>query len=213
MDEKEKNKIRNQYLRPRYPTEWINKPDTWLDNVNIENVMRQYEKKYDDFKFVGVFPIDFALQNEETSQKQCLYNEMCNINLDSDEYKLKRIIGVIFNLDPHDKSGSHWVAGYINNTDRNKPFIGYFDSYGYSVPKEISEWMKSFKLQKPKARLGYNGRRYQYSNTECGMFSLYFLICMIEGISFKDFCKDNIKEDSMENDKVMLELRKIIFSK
>jgi hypothetical protein len=39
------------------------------------------------------------------------------------------------------------------------------------------------------------------------MFSMYFIICMINGISFKDFCKDSV------NDAFMLQLRKILFSK
>jgi hypothetical protein len=39
------------------------------------------------------------------------------------------------------------------------------------------------------------------------MFSMYFLICMLSGIMFKDFCKDSV------NDASMLELRKILFSK
>ena len=67
--------------------------------------------------------------------------------------------------------------------------------------------MRSFKLQINTCILGFNARRFQYGDSECGMFSMYFLICMIHGISFKNFCKDSI------NDNFMLELRKILFAK
>jgi hypothetical protein len=118
-----------------------------------------------------------------------------------------RGIGMVFNLDPHFKGGSHWVALYINLTDIDHPFVGYFDSYGQKVPALIARLMRSFKLQIKTCELGFNARRFQYSGSECGMFSIYFIICMLCGISFKEFCKDAV------NDKVMLELRKILFSK
>ena len=67
--------------------------------------------------------------------------------------------------------------------------------------------MRSFTLQIKSCKLGSNARRFQYGGSECGMFSIYFIICMIHDISFKDFCKDAV------NDETMLSLRKIIFSK
>ena len=43
-------------------------------------------------------------------------------------------MGIVFNLDPHDKPGSHWVSMYV---DLNNGGIYYFDSYGYKPLKEI----------------------------------------------------------------------------
>jgi hypothetical protein len=65
--------------------------------------------------------------------------------------------------------------------------------------------MKSLKLQAPAIQLGFNARRFQRSSTECGMYSLYFIICMIHGIPFDQFCKDAVP------DEFMLELRKVLF--
>ena len=31
----------------------------WLNTIHINDVMSQYEKKYNDFKFFGAVPIDF----------------------------------------------------------------------------------------------------------------------------------------------------------
>jgi len=114
---------------------------------------------------------------------------------------------MIFNLDPHFKGGSHWVGLYIDLKKKNKPFIAYFDSYGYKTPPLIARLMRSFKLQIKGCELGFNARRFQYGNSECGMFSMYFIICMMHGISFRDFCKDSVKDD------FMLNLRQILFAK
>jgi hypothetical protein len=207
LDDGTKKELRT-YLRPKYPKAWETKPDTWLDNYNIDHVMKQYEEAFPWFKFMGTFPIDFSAPDPYHKETpKCLHAELCTLNLRAEYDKGRRGIGMVFNLDPHYKGGSHWVALYINLEDIAYPFIGYCDSYGMETPKLIARFMKAFTLQIPGCRLGFNARRFQYSNTECGMYSLYFLICMIQGISFTNFCKEATK------DATMLALRKIIFEK
>ena len=203
-----KKDLRKQYLRPRRPKAWDADPDMWLDNFNIEHVMKQYQESHKWFKFLGIFPIDFSAPNPYKKDKQeCLYKETCLLDLKKEYAQGTRGIGIIFNLDPHFKGGSHWVGLYINLQNINKPFVGYFDSYGYKTPALIARLMRSFKIQIKTCELGSNARRFQFSGSECGMFSMYFIICMIHGITFKEFCKDAV------NDATMLELRKILFAK
>ena len=209
IDENLKKELRKQYLRPRRPKGWDSDPDMWLDNYNINAVMKQYQEAYRWFKFIGVFPIDFSAPDpyNKDGQPRCLYKETCNIKLKDEYTKGIRGIGMIFNLDPHFKGGSHWVGLYINIKNIKKPHISYFDSYGYDTPPLIARFMKSFNIEINTCELAFNARKFQYGGSECGMFSMYFIICMISGISFKDFCKDSV------NDKFMLDLRKILFSK
>lgn len=207
LSETQRKQLRTQ-LRPRYPAEWKNDPDAWLDNFQIESVMRQFEKDNPHFKFYGVYPMDFSAPNPYrlSSDAKCLHEEMCNIQL-KHEYEIGfRGLGFIFNLDPHYKSGSHWVAMYINLNSVITPEIYYFDSYGMRVPKLIARLMKSFKFQNKKTRLMWNSRRFQFSDTECGMYSMYFLIAMIRGISFKKFCHISVPDSEMYT------LRHILFS-
>ena len=207
IDESQKKVLRKQYLRPRRPKGWDNDPDMWLDNFNIMHVMKQYEEAYPWFTFLGVFPIDFSAPDPYASEKKCLNKEICELNLIEEHKKGKKGIGIIFNLDPHYKGGSHWVGLYIDIKNIKKPIINYFDSYGYATPPLIARLMRSFKLQVKTCELGRNARRFQYGESECGMFSMYFIICMINGIPFKEFCKDSVSDD------FMLQLRNILFSK
>jgi hypothetical protein len=205
-----KKQLRKEYLRPRRPRPWDSDPDMWLNNFNIVHCLKQYEQAYSWFKFLGVFPIDFSAPNPykpASKNPKCLYRETCEINLKNEYAKGIRGIALIFNLDPHFKDGSHWVALYINLQNIKRPFIGYFDSYGYDVPPLIGRLMRSFKLQIRTCELGFNARKFQFGESECGMFSMYFIICMICGISFENFCKDSV------NDNFMLDLRKILFAK
>jgi len=40
IPDEEKRRLRKEYLRPRYPAEWLNDPDMWLSNYDIEAVMK-----------------------------------------------------------------------------------------------------------------------------------------------------------------------------
>ena len=201
---KEKKTLLNTYFRPGMPEEWKTDPDAWLSSDDIIHVMNQYEKAYPDFKFLGVVPIDFSAPNPYTtgSVKKCMNDQFCHVDLNTERQKGIRMIAAIFNLDPHYKDGSHWVALTI---DLKRNCVCYFDSYGIEPPKQVARFMRYLTIQEPNLRLECNGRRFQYSNSECGMYSMYFIIRMIEGEAFKKFCKNRI------DDKYMLEFRKILF--
>ena len=209
LDTATKEEYRKTYLRPRYPNDWNEDEDKWLDNFQIASVMKQYEEGYPWFRFMGALPIDFSAPDpyiKDTGKKQCMNPDICNLNLRSEYDRGIRAIGCIFNLDPHFKNGSHWVALYIDIHDMDNVAVSYSDSYGFKPPRLIARFMKALRIQAPNAQLGYNARRFQLSTSECGMYSMFFIICMIQGIPFKTFCKHRIP------DKFMLELRRVLFS-
>jgi hypothetical protein len=206
LEEAEKAELARLYLRPAQPAAWKDDPDMWLDSNNIKDVMKQYEEARPDFKFLGPYPIDFAAQDPyvtNTNQKKCLISEMCELDLDGKDMEGKDYIGIVYNLDPHYKNGSHWVANFINI---KKKQCYYFDSYGMKPPKQIEKFMQWLSIQEPDIKLGWNGRRFQRSNTECGMFSMYFIDRMLAGEPYLKFCR------SSPPDSLMLELRSWMFS-
>ena len=204
LSSQEKEQIGKQYLRPARPKEWEKDPDQWLDSNNISEVMEQYEEAYSNFKFLGVLPIDFASQDPYSKVPgKCLVDTICHLSIKSLKKSGITLLGVVYNLDPHNKDGSHWVASFA---DFNKKKVYYFDSYGMKAPPQIAKFMRSLKLQDPALELEYNARRFQYHNSECGMYSLYFIISMLEGVPFNKFCKRAIPDGEM------LRLRHWIFS-
>ncbi len=197
----QRERLLKGYFRPKAPEEWKKDPDAWLDNFSIEAVLKQYEEIDPSFMTLGAVPIDFAAPSPYNKTK-CLLPEFCSLNLTDLRAKGKRSVGMVFNLDPHFKGGSHWVALFL---DVNKPGCYYFDSYGMAPPKQIKLLMETLWSQDKRMELGYNGRRFQYSQSECGMFSAFFIICMHYGIPFKQFVKHRVK------DEVMLYLRNWLF--
>lgn len=193
-------------LRPAKPTDWDSDPDQWLDNKNIELVLKQYADIYPWFRFYGVHPIDFSAPSPYVKgHRECLIPKMCSIEIPKLRAEGIKYGGVVFNLDNHLGKGTHWVA-LIIDTNEKKPGVYYFDSYGMKPPKQVRIFMEDLAYEEPNAIFGYNGRRFQYSNSECGMYSILFVICMIHGVPFAKFVKRPIA------DKYMLALRNWVFS-
>jgi hypothetical protein len=195
LPDSEKETLARKYLRPARPSAWLDDPDQWLDSNNIADVMKQYEETYKDFKFLGVMPIDFAAPDPyNKSKEKCLIDKICELNLAALSKSGIHRLGAIFNLDPHFKDGSHWVACFV---DLNKEKVYYFDSYGIKPPEQIAKFMRSLTLQDPNLELEFNGRRFQFQGSECGMYSLYFIISMLEGANFKEFCQHAVPDGEM----------------
>ena len=73
------------------------------------------------------------------------------------------------------------------------------DSYGEKAPRQIIKFKN--KVQKQSLNIGdnveykyiENKRRHQFSDSECGMYCLYFIIEMIKGRPFDKFLKKELK--------------------
>jgi hypothetical protein len=276
----------NNSFRPEKPLEWYEDKHTWLSTIDIDEVMSQYEKNT-DFIFIGPVPIDFDYQ---IGFGTCVANELCKLDIYKQYINNKRKIGVVFNLDPHYMSGSHWTALY---SDLDKGGVYYFDSYGTLPPKEVIELMRRMKVhgnqmiqkkmidinklnnehnlisnyqiidsEKKKLKVNnlskfqintpvffidninsnidnlqidseyfntivgvkdnyleldkpvrdtentgvllckgfqcfYNDKRFQFKNSECGVFSMHFITEMLSGKKFDDVITNIIKDDEV----------------
>jgi Ulp1 protease family, C-terminal catalytic domain len=207
-----KTALAKQYLRPAQPAAWKSDPDMWLNTNDIANVVKQFEEARSDFEFMGPFPIDFAAPDPyEGSGRKCLIDEICNFRVEKALAAGKKYIGIVYNLDPHFKGGSHWVANFI---DIPKKRCYYFDSYGMEPPEQVAKFMRWLTTHDPEIQLRYNARRFQYCNTECGMYSTYFIILMLLGVDFDRFIKFVLQKyiRARQSDRYMLDLRDWFFS-
>jgi len=203
LDEKKKKELIKKYLRPSMPEDWKSDNDKWLNSNDITYVMEQYEEAFPKFEFMGPYPIDFAAPDPYKKDGTCLINEMCELRVANALKEGTESIGIVYNLDPHYKGGSHWVAVYID-LKNHKTY--YFDSYAIQPPKQIATFMKWLTTQDKEMKLFYNGNRFQKQNSECGMYSMYFILRMLAGDEFQSFSR------TKPPDSFMLDLRDWIFS-
>jgi hypothetical protein len=192
---------------------------TWLSTTDIDNILKQYHF-HKDFKFLGTVPIDFddlpALGIKDLNFDQ-LYKDGIHK------------IGIVFNTDEHYKSGTHWIGLYA---DLKKCQIYFSDSYARVPDDRIREFVRRIALWCAKKHLGfkgdadakfmmkdrknnverlpgmdirYNQTRHQYKDSECGIYSLNFILWLLEGKTFDQYIAKPIPDDEIN------EFRKVYF--
>lgn len=226
-----REQIKKFIFAPKHPPEWKSNPDEWLSNLDIEDVAKQYEISNPEFKMIGPTTIDFDTKLQERGGK-CVLEDLCQFYLERFIRAKKTKIGIVFNLDKHYQSGSHWVSLFIDIPNR---YIFFFDSADNPIPSEI--WQKNLNnkihlplvnriikqgsmLSKPIRFKFYNNRGncHQRSNTECGMYSLFFIITLLTGKTPFTKGKMSMKErrdmflQKKIPDNVVFEFRKLYFN-
>lgn len=190
----------SQRFRPKMKPTWKNNRYQWLDTYDIVNVMKQYEESHKNFTFLGAFPSD-VLANHV-----CMKYQMCDFDLVRLHKLGKTQIGIVFNLDTDDKPGSHWVSVYINTNPKSKKYgVFYYDSIGKRPQqRHLNDFIKKMQMQvqgihckkqnAPSCKVLFNAQynevQHQYKNTECGVYSILFLIMCLERkqLSFRQIC-------------------------
>ena len=205
MDNKTKNELTESFA-PESPEEWKKNPNEWLSSVDIMKVMKQYEKAYKCFDFIGPSPIDF---DTKMLYGECVWDELCKFSLSEQIKKGKTKIGIIFNTDPHNKPGQHWISMFINI---KKKKIFFFDSVGDKAPKEIMVLVNRIIKQGKKLNINIKFDQnhpveHQYGDTECGIYSLFFISHMLEDKFTEHYMKTHILKDDY-----MQKFRKVYFN-
>ena len=176
-----KNSLINFTFKPISPK----KENDWLSTTNINQVEQQFLDLYKSkhFTFLGAQPSD--------------YSKIAKINYKNLK-ESHNYIGIIFNTDPHNKPGIHWVSVFIDN--RNK-ILDYFDSLGNHPNKNICSFIKNFKNY----HINLNTVKHQKIGSQCGVYACFFLNKRLQGKTMADINKQII------SDKMMIDYRSEIF--
>jgi len=202
IKEIDNEEIHNNTFRPEGPK----KKYEWLNTLNINDVIAQYHDLYPEFLFLGAVPYDF---------EELPILGIHNIDFKKLEEENKTKISLVINLDEHYKSGSHWVGLYV---DLEKYQIYYIDSVGKKPKKRIRKFItKIFKYMYHKKfnqkininniikqkynkylsdfDIRYNDLQHQYKNSECGVYSIYFILELLKGNTFDNIVTERVTDE------------------
>eukprot|EP00798_Chlamydomonas_sp_ICE-L_P017264 gene17264-biopygen26171 len=195
------------------PTWSDGEPHNLLDTFDIWNVLDQYEDSHPHFRFLGVHPVNFqdpAIGDDSSSlleedahgqQRRCIsvVRELCNLHANTfpETTDGKTDFGLVVNMDPSWMEGSHWAAMY-GCIDRSKPYrywLYYYDSLGDKPPAPMLQFMKRF-VSGTDVPIGWNTIKHQYGDSECGLYSISFIInCLSTTSSFQNLCAYTMADD------------------
>ncbi len=182
LNKYEKEKILKNSFLPKGPK----KQFEWLSTTHIDDVMETFTDLLEKFNFTGTVPLDFDYLS---------WTNMKNLNFGDLQNKGITKLGSVFNLDESNKPGSHWVALYA---DLDKGEIYYYDSYGGKPPHNIHVFMDRIenyiKSKNKSVFRDYNRVRHQFGGSECGIYSIMFVLQMAIGKPFEDVCNTVIKD-------------------
>ena len=190
--------IEKTAFKPKLPNEWLqcnknfapnnNCMNTWLSNLEIDEVMTQFQTNIKNFDYLGANPIDFAN----------LHGKKINtFSIEKAIADKKNKIGIIFNTDPSYRGGQHWICAFIDLENKE---LNYFDSYGSdgTYPKEVNDFFT--KVMEEGKKIGYNFTvkknvvRHQYKNSECGVYCLKFIADRLNH-TFEEIIEKNMPDD------------------
>lgn len=172
--------ISSHTFSPIAPESWKINKNEWLSNFDISSVMKQYEEKYSNFYFIGPTPMDFDKIEHENV---CVWDDLCKFDLSEMIKKQKTKIGIIFNTDYNNGPGKHWTSMFICLTSK---LIYYFNSSGAKATDEVMKLVRRIKKQGKSLGIDFKfdqnyPKQHQYSDSECGMYSIYFIVNMLTG--------------------------------
>jgi len=167
--------------------------NAWLSNVHLDSKQEQYAKHSKElfgkkYTYCPFQMIDFATTG----------GELTSIDIVSVSKKYD-CFGVIFNTDYSSGRGIHWFCVYCDfNCDPIS--IEYFNSSGGPPKPQVSDWMHKAKTQlllsnREAQIIIIPKRQLQYSNSECGVWSLMYIQSRLEGKP-PSYFEDNYALDS-----------------
>jgi len=195
--------IESNTFRPKGPS----KKYEWLSTTHINEVVEQYQSIHKDFLFLGAVPYDFddlpilgisdlnfdqldwvALFSDLDNNQIYFFDSLGRKPLKRIRKFINRITKYLYNKKYNQKLPINDVVDKIRNIK--------------SLPKnKMDELIKSNKYLKNLLGGGFdirfNNIQHQFENSECGVYSINFIIRLVSGETFDSVINDITKDEEM----------------
>lgn len=184
----------------------------WLSNVNIDKTLQKWAVEFDD---LYVFP--FCMSDFYKTRSPLATINICDIlegkvsqktALGSITRKCKRMCCVL-NTDVSTGRGIHWVGIFVDCSS-TPCSIEYWNSAGNPPFQNAIKWMEATRLalrecKKQVELYNVTSVAHQESDTECGVYTLFYIRKRLEGTPVQYFMDKRIPDSDM------MEFRKYLF--
>lgn len=197
---------RFKYVGPR-------EGNSLLSNIHIDETLQRWARVFTSFYCCPFAMMDFEVNGDKLGKIDIydVFEGKVPLDIGNKEVVLRsaNTFACVLNTDISSGPGKHWVAVFVDN--RNPICsIEYFNSAGNPPTKAVTRWMA-----KAKKRIVSKGGAaeivavtdidHQESQTECGVYTLYYVRRRLEGTPYTFFF------DRLVPDDLMTEFRKHCF--
>lgn len=187
-----------------------------LSNYNLDDVLQQWAIAFPTFFNLPFCMIDFASTGGSLARVDLAgVLEGVEPQALSGGVTVRRpceTFACALNTDVSTGRGKHWVAVFGDCRGRGPWTVEYFNSAGNPPPAAVVRWMEGARArleghrrahpQKygagPVASTPVTDVRHQDSQTECGLYILFYIRARLEGRPASDFGGARIPDDAME---------------
>jgi hypothetical protein len=213
-------RVLSRNFKPKGPRDSL----ALLNNHHIDNTLKLWGQEFTDFYPCPFAMMDFNVNGNEFNKVN--FPDLLEGNVAVDLGKMVpkntrvcKTFGCVVNTDTSDGGGKHWVAVFVDcRLPTGSPWsIEYFNSAGHTPPNIMIDWMESRRAILNKYRNSKNQLNnevitvsvtnidHQESQTECGLYALFYIRRRLEGVPYDFFNKQLVP------DAAMTEFRKYIF--
>jgi hypothetical protein len=199
------------------------KKTAWLSTTDINEVAEQYEDKYKDFVFLGAVPFDFMeldmLEINNLNLKKLEKDKKTQIglviNLDEHNQNGSHWVALYANLLKNqiyffdsvgDEPGKKikWFVNKLTNylyqrDNKTKIQVGGIMKIIKKIKNEETKKKYTLLLQDKLSGIDirYNKKQHQFKDSECGIYSINFVVRLAGGESFDDITNNITKDEKM----------------
>ena len=176
-----------------------------LSNTHIDATMQRWARLFPEF-----FPCPFAMMDFDRTKESFATIDILNVLAGKEPVTLGSSIGTVMrpctcfgcvvNTDVSSGRGKHWVAVFV---DCRGPewTVEYFNSAGNPPPRPMTEWLTRtcVKLctKNPTTVIVVTDLDHQESQTECGLYAMYYIRRRLEGTPVKFFFEQLVPDAAM----------------
>jgi hypothetical protein len=190
--------------------------NAWLSNVNLDRTLQKWAVEFPDLYVWPYCMSDFYKTKGSLATIKVV--DILN-GTASQEIATGRVtrkctrMACVLNTDVHTGRGIHWVCVFVD-CSKSPYSIEYWNSAGNPPFNSVVRWMEETRadLKKYKPNISVNTYSvtsvpHQESNSECGVYTLFYIRKRLEGTPIQYFMDKRIP------DEVMTEFRKYLFRK
>jgi hypothetical protein len=206
-------------LETRFKAQGPRDSTALLSNYNIDETLRRWARVFPEF-----YPCPFAMMDFDRTQEPFAVIDLVDVLEGREPLDLGPGIGVVrrpaacfgcvVNTDYSSGPGKHWVAVFVDcRPPPGAPWtVEYFNSAGRPPAKAMVGWMERSRARLAEYRAGLPACRgrvcevasvpvtdldHQESQTECGLYALYYIRRRLEGTPYSFFFQRLVPDDAM----------------